>query len=71
MPSSHEEAGHQHRRQDEQQIERGNRGPDLDEALEAEIDPAAEIALHAAGGDADDRRDDGQARPNSTEMRKP
>ena len=25
-----------------------------------EVDPAAEIALHAAGGDADDRGDDGQ-----------
>ena len=56
-----EEARHQHRRHDQQQIERGNRVPDLDEALEAEIDPAAEIALHAAGGDADDRGDDGQA----------
>ena len=56
----HEEAGHQHRRQDQQQIKRRNRGPDLDEALEDQIDPAAEIALHAAGGDADDRRDDRQ-----------
>ncbi len=51
----HEEARHQHRRQDQKQIERGDRGPDFDDALEAEIDPAAEIALHGAGRDADDR----------------
>ena len=56
----HEEARRQHRRYDQQQIKRGDRGPDLDEALEQQIDPAAEIALHAAGRDADDRRDDGQ-----------
>ena len=41
----HEEARHQHRGDDEQQIERGDRRPDLDEALEEEIDAPAEIAL--------------------------
>ena len=55
-----EEAGHQHRGDDEQEIELGDRRPDLDEALEQEIGPAAEIALHRAGGDADDRGDDGE-----------
>src|SRR5882724_4021438 len=55
-----EEARWQHRRYDQQQIERGNRVPDFDEALETEIDPAAEIALHPAGGDADDRRNNSQ-----------
>src|SRR5271154_6652398 len=54
----HEEAGHQHRGQDQEQIKRWNRGPNLDESLEAEIDPAAEIALHATSGNADDRGDD-------------
>src|SRR3982751_728669 len=57
----HEEAGHQHRRQDQQQIERRNRGPYLDETLEQQVDPAAEIALHRAGRNADDGGDDGQA----------
>ena len=55
-----EEARRQHRRYDQQQIERGDRGPDFDEPLEAQVDPAAEIALHAAGGDADDRGEDGE-----------
>ncbi len=55
-----EEPRRQHRRYDQQQIKRGDRVPDLDEALEDQIDPAAEIALHAAGRDADDRRDDRQ-----------
>ena len=59
----HEEARHQHRRDDQQQIERRDRGPDLDEALEQQIGPAAEIALHRAGRDADDRGDDGQHQP--------
>ena len=59
----HEEARHQHRRNDQQQIERRHRGPDFDEALEQQIGPAAEIALHRAGDDADDRRDDGQRQP--------
>ena len=41
--------------EDDQQIEGRDRGPDLDEPLEEEVDPAAEIALHGAGNDADDR----------------
>ncbi|MGY3078967.1 hypothetical protein ACVWZZ_005375 [Bradyrhizobium sp. LM6.10] len=57
----HEEAGHEHRRQDQQQIERRDRSPYLDETLEQQVDPAAEIALHRAGRDADDGGDDGQA----------
>ena len=56
-----EEARRQHRRYDQEQIEIGNRIPDFDEPLEAEIDPAAEITLHAAGDDADDRGDQCQA----------
>src|SRR6185437_12646981 len=59
----HEEARRQHRRNDEQQIERGNRGPDFDETLEQKVGPAAEIALHGAGGDADDRGHDRQEQP--------
>ena len=42
-------------RQDDQQVEHRQARPDLDEALEAEIDEAAEIALHRAGGDPDHR----------------
>src|SRR5256885_11195855 len=34
--------------------------PDLNEALEQQIDQPAEIPLHRAGGDADDRTDHGQ-----------
>ena len=49
----------------------GMPSPDLDEALEQQIEPAAEVALHRAGRDPDDRAQDGQDRPNSTEMRKP
>ena len=56
----HPEAGGDDRGDDQQQIERGDRGPDLDEALEDQVDPAAEIALHGAGDDADDRGEDGQ-----------
>ncbi len=44
----HPEARRDHRRDDEQQIERRDRRPYLDEALEAEVDPAAEVALHRA-----------------------
>ena len=58
-----EETRRQHRRYDQEQIKRGDRVPDLDEALKDQIDPAAEIALHAAGRDADDRRDDRQRQP--------
>ena len=44
-------------RQNDEQIERRHRRPDVDEALEQQIGPAAEIALHGARGDADDRRE--------------
>lgn len=68
----HKESGHQHRRQDQQQIQRWNRGPYLDKALEKKIDPAAEIALDAAGA-AMPITDEMivSVRPNSTEIRKP
>ena len=49
-------------------VERRQRRPDLDEALEQQVDPAAEIALHRAGGDADDRRQERQ-RPGRTAPR--
>ena len=48
-PSSHQKFGVDHAGQDDQQVEGRHRGPDLDEALEQQIDPAAEIALHGAG----------------------
>ena len=35
------------------------------------VDPAAEIALHQAGRDADDRGGTVSTSPNRTEMRKP
>ena len=58
----HEEARHQHRRQDQQQIQRRDRGPDSRSSAETgQIDPSAEIALDAAGRDADDRRHNRQA----------
>ena len=59
-PEQHEKPGHQHRRDNEQEVERGDGGPDLDEALEQEIGPAAEIALHGAGRHADDGGYDGE-----------
>ena len=37
-----------------------HRGPDLDEALEQQVDPAAEIALHRAGEHADHGAQEGQ-----------
>ena len=46
--------------EDDQEVERRHARPDLDEALQDEVDPAAEVALHRAGGDADDRAEDGQ-----------
>ena len=55
------EAGLHQARQDDQEIERRQARPDLEEALEGKVDPAAEIALHRAGGDADDRAQDGEA----------
>ena len=39
------------------------RRPDLDHPLHREIEPAAEIALHRAGEDADHRRDAGERQP--------
>ena len=56
----HEEAGNQHRGDDQEQIKLRHRRPYFDEALKQEISPAAEIALHRAGSDADHRRHDGQ-----------
>src|SRR5690606_30972197 len=50
----------QHRGDNQQKVERGDRSPDLDEALEQKVGPAAEIALNCAGCDADDRRDDAE-----------
>ncbi|MHC2611925.1 hypothetical protein ACVMGF_002998 [Bradyrhizobium diazoefficiens] len=50
----HEEAGHEDRGQDQEKIERRNCRPYLDEALEDEIDPAAEITLYRSRRDADD-----------------
>src|SRR5690606_9942892 len=49
-----EEAGRQNGRDDENEIEHRDRRPDLDEALEQKVRPAAEIALHGAGRHADD-----------------
>ena len=66
-----EEAGRQHGGDDQQQIEHRDRRPDLDEALEQKVGPAAEIALHRAGRHADHRRASVRISPNSTEMRKP
>src|SRR6185312_17011255 len=56
----HEESRYQNGRDDQQQIERRNRGPDLDEALEQKIGPAPEISLHGTSGDTDDRGNDGE-----------
>src|SRR5262249_29984879 len=55
-----EESRHEYRRDNEQQIELRYRGPDFYEALEQQIGPAAEIALHRAGRNSDDRRYDRQ-----------
>ncbi len=49
------------RREDDDDVEARHVGPDLDDPLEEEVDPAAEKALAGAGDDADharDRRDD-------------
>ena len=51
----HEEARRDDRGNDDQEIEMRERRPYLDEALEDEIGPAAEIALHRAGRDPHDR----------------
>ena len=50
-----EEARCQHRGDDQQQIERGHCGPNLNEALKQEIGPAAEIALHGTRRHSNDR----------------
>ena len=65
MPSSTKKPGVRKDERMIKQIELRQRRPDLDEALEHEIDPPAEIALHRAGGDADDR---GDARQNEPEQ---
>ncbi len=51
-----EEARRQHGGDDEDQVEHRDRRPDLDHALEDQVGPAAEIALHSAGRHADDGR---------------
>src|SRR5262245_21974629 len=51
-----EETGRQDCRYDQDQVEYRNSRPDFDEALEEEVGPTAEIALHGAGPDANDRR---------------
>jgi hypothetical protein len=38
-------------------------GPDLDETLEQQVGPAAEIALHGARGNTDDRAEEGEHEP--------
>ena len=54
------EAGRDHAAEDDQQIELRHVGPDLDEALEQQVDRTAVEPLDRAGEDADDRRDDGE-----------
>ena len=56
----HEEARRQNRRQNDENVEMGQRRPDLDHPLHHEVEPAAEIALHRAGEDADHRRNAGE-----------
>ena len=60
MPSSTQKLGVMIDEMMIEQVERRDRRPDLDEALEEEVGPAAEIALQRAGDDADHRRDAGQ-----------
>ena len=47
------------RREDDDDVEARHVAPDLDDALEDEVDPAAEVALGGAGEDADEAGDDG------------
>lgn len=54
MPSSTRKAGRYDRRDDDQKDRARDRRPDLDDALEDQVGPAAEIALDRLG-DADDR----------------
>src|SRR5690606_7208728 len=54
------EAGRQYRRDNQQQVENRNRGPDFNETLEQKIDPAAEIALNRTSRHADDGREEGE-----------
>jgi hypothetical protein len=46
------EAGRHHAGQDDQQVQRGQAGPDLDEPLEEQVQPAAEVALDRPRRDA-------------------
>ena len=55
QPQQPPEIGLDDGREDDQQVKDRQSLPDLDEALKAEIDEAAEITLHRAGGDADNR----------------
>ena len=59
-PEQDEEPRHKNRRNDQQQIERWDGSPYLDEALEQKIGPTPEVALNGAGSDADDRGYDGE-----------
>jgi hypothetical protein len=43
------------REHDDDDVKTGRRAPDLDDPLEDQVEPAAEIALQRAGDDADDR----------------
>jgi hypothetical protein len=71
IPSSTKKPGTSTGRDDQQQIERRDRGPDLDEALEQQVGPAAEIALHGAAATPMIDEMMVSVSPNSTEMRKP
>ena len=57
------DAGREHRREDDQQVQLGHRAPDLDEALEGQVGLAAEVALHGAGEHADDDADHRERQP--------
>jgi hypothetical protein len=60
-PDEEPEGPPQDREHDDDDVGGRDARPDLDHALEDEVGPAAEVALHGAGRDADDgreRRDD-------------
>src|SRR3546814_6430282 len=63
------EVGHHHAGQDDQQVEGRHARPDLHEALEQQVGPAAEIALHGAGGNPDDGRSEEQTSELQSLMR--
>ena len=65
------EVRHHHAGQDDQQIEGGQAGPDLHEALKQQIRPAAEVALHRARRNPMMAEKIVSTKPKSTEMRKP